>query len=115
MFVDVLCSLSVQDELSLVGNPNYVVLHGVAEQPLRLQKKLNAEDSIINQSIYVIIQNMLSKEGAVLRQTQLVRIVQHRTCFKSRVANSFICLRYVARLQVSDRLLCGIKEGMECH
>lgn len=42
MFVDVLCSLSVQDELSLVGNPNYVVLHGMAEQPLTSQRQLNA-------------------------------------------------------------------------
>lgn len=31
MFVDVLCSLSVQDELGLVGNPDYVVFHGVAD------------------------------------------------------------------------------------
>lgn len=33
MFVDVLCSLSVQDELGLVGNTDDVVLHGVAQQP----------------------------------------------------------------------------------
>lgn len=31
MFVDVLRSLSVEDELSLVGNPDDVVFHGVAE------------------------------------------------------------------------------------
>lgn len=39
MFVDVLCSLSVQDELSLVGNPNDMVLHGMAEQPLTVQRE----------------------------------------------------------------------------
>lgn len=33
VLVDVLRSLSVQDEFSLVGDPNYVVLHGVAQQP----------------------------------------------------------------------------------
>lgn len=31
MFVDILCSLSVQDELRFIGNPDYVVFHGVAE------------------------------------------------------------------------------------
>lgn len=31
VFVDVLCSLSVQDELGLVGNPDYVVFHGIAD------------------------------------------------------------------------------------
>lgn len=39
MFVHVLCSLSVEDEFSLVGNPDYVVLHGMAEQPLILQEE----------------------------------------------------------------------------
>lgn len=34
VFVDVLSSLSVQDELGLVGNSHDVVLHGVAQQPL---------------------------------------------------------------------------------
>lgn len=45
MFVDVLCSLSVQDELSLVGNPNDMVLHGMAEQPLTVQREWGASDS----------------------------------------------------------------------
>lgn len=31
MFVDILCSLSVQDELGLIGNSDYVVFHGIAE------------------------------------------------------------------------------------
>lgn len=44
MFVDILCSLSVEDEFSLVGNTNYVVLHGVAQQPLTGQSVLNAEN-----------------------------------------------------------------------
>lgn len=53
MFVDVLCSLPVQDELSLVGNPNYVVLHGMAEQPLTLQRKWNAFLCVFY--VYIII------------------------------------------------------------
>lgn len=36
--------------------------------------------SLISQYIIFIIQNLLSKEGAVLRQAQLVRIVQPRAC-----------------------------------
>lgn len=55
VFVDVLCSLSVQDKLSLIGNPNYVVLHGMAEQPLKLQRKLNAADSVFLYILYIII------------------------------------------------------------
>lgn len=31
VFVDVLGSLSAQDELSLIGHPHQVVLHGVAQ------------------------------------------------------------------------------------
>lgn len=34
VLVDVLGSLSVQDELGLIGNPHNVVLHGVTQQPL---------------------------------------------------------------------------------
>lgn len=45
MFVDVLCSLSVQDELSLVSNPNNMILHGMAEQPLTGQRVGDASDS----------------------------------------------------------------------
>lgn len=50
MFVDVLCSLSVEDEFSLVGNTNYVVLHGVAQQPWTMQNVLNAADTYFPQS-----------------------------------------------------------------
>lgn len=47
VLVDVLRSLPVEDEFSLVGNTNYVVLHGMAEQPSTLQTKLNAVDIFI--------------------------------------------------------------------
>lgn len=36
VFVDVLRSLPVQDEFGFVGDPHYVVLHGMAEQPARM-------------------------------------------------------------------------------
>lgn len=39
MFVDVLSSLSVQDELGLIGNPHNVVLHGVTQQPLAVHRQ----------------------------------------------------------------------------
>lgn len=39
VFVDVLGSLSVQDELGLVGNTDNVVLHGVAQQPLAVRRE----------------------------------------------------------------------------
>lgn len=66
MFVHVLCSLSVEDEFSLVGNPDYVVLHGMAEQPLTLQRNLKTGENI---RILKIIMHFKDtpKERAVLR------------------------------------------------
>lgn len=60
MFVDVLCSLSVQNELGLIGNADYVVLHGMAEQPLGEKDNLCVKCTSVFQMHTNVKKNMLT-------------------------------------------------------